>query len=68
MWTKSFFSQKSAALSKSPLFSIGAKMSGEDEIQVEYVVEEPIVDQADPSFGEFAKILDAFKVSFALGI
>jgi hypothetical protein len=43
-------------------------MSGEDEIQVEYVVEEPIVDQADPSFGEFAKILDAFKVSFALGI
>lgn len=39
-------------------------MADDEDIQIEYVFEEPIIDQTDPTFGEFAKILDAFQVSF----
>jgi hypothetical protein len=37
-------------------------MAEGDEIEVEYVFEDPISNESDPSFKGFANVFDAFKV------
>lgn len=37
-------------------------MTEEEKIEVEYVFEDPIANESDPSFSDFANVFDAFKV------